>query len=83
MKNAIKYKVEITLDGVHRHMDQVIEEIWIPELNVCFNARGGCFESDSPRGSGVDVELTDEELGDIKEYMQSKIKLDMIRKNRL
>lgn len=54
---AIRYKVVVSVDPVHKYMDQLIEEIWIPELNVYFNEKSRCFYSDQPRGDGNEIEI--------------------------
>jgi len=48
---AIKYKTKVcegTLDFVHGCY-QIIEEVYIPSIRVCFNDRGFAFLSESPR----------------------------------
>ena len=34
---ALKYKVRIQVTPVHRHLDRIIEEIWLPECSACAN----------------------------------------------
>ena len=54
---AIKYRIGISIDLVHRWGDQTIDEIFIPEVNVCFNEKGGCFFSAVRRiSNGEEIE---------------------------
>jgi len=48
---AIKYKTKIyegILDHVHGSY-QIIEEVYIPSVGVCFNDKGFAFASEGPR----------------------------------
>jgi hypothetical protein len=50
MKKALLYKMKVT-EGVLGHVHgfyREIDELWVPDLNICIN-REACFESDKPR----------------------------------
>ena len=46
---ALKYKVRIQVTPVHRHLDRIIEEIWLPECSACANEEKHVFWCDEPR----------------------------------
>lgn len=46
---ALKYKITVQDDPVHSYTKRTIQEIWIPEYNICFNEEGYVFRSDEPR----------------------------------
>ena len=61
---AIKYQVEI-YDGViswTHGFGQIVEEIFIPEKEICFNIGNGklnVFKINEPRGKGEEINLDD------------------------
>ena len=58
---AVKYKVKISIDAVHNWGDQIIKEIFVPELFMVVNERGFAFYSAEARG---DIELEEIEIDD-------------------
>ena len=66
---ALRYKITAQTIVAHPQFDQVLEEIWIPSLNICINSAGGCFECDNPRNeNNKEVEITEYLLNIIKKY---------------
>ena len=80
---AIKYKTKIyegILDHVHGSY-QIIEEVYIPSIRVCFNDRGFAFLSESPRENiqGKEkIEIDAQVVKKIAQFVkiQQKIKTD-------
>jgi hypothetical protein len=75
--NAVKYMVLITPDPVHRYMDREIEEIFIPELGICINNAGGCFDANSSRDSNVtQIQIDENSVATIKAFKHAKQDFD-------
>ena len=62
---ALKYKVKISIDSVHSWGDRMIDEIFIPELEVIINSKGGCFFSTEKRS---DMNLEEIEIDEEYAY---------------
>jgi hypothetical protein len=71
---AIKYKLLVATDGIHRFMDYEIEEIYIPEKDIVFNEEGFCFRSKN-RNSGnmeLSIEIADEFVSTLEVFLEYK-----------
>lgn len=72
---ALKYKVQISVSPVHRHLDRTIQEIWIPELEACLNEEKYVFRSDEPRANPEEcqkIDVPNEMYESILAYLENK-----------
>jgi uncharacterized protein YqeY len=72
LEHKIKNKVVVSVDAVHRAMDREIDEIWIPELEACFNQEGFAFDCYAPRGDGREIEIEEIEFNLIKNLLEAQ-----------
>lgn len=77
---AISYKAEVQDDVIHSYSKRIINEIFIPELNICFNEEGFVFESNETRSVGKEEEI---EIADYFAYELYNFCLHQNTKNKI
>lgn len=77
---AYKYKVKTSIDAVHSWGDQIIDEIWVPDLKIVVNEKGFVFHSDTPREEkdNVEIEIDDSTVSILETHMSSLERLNTV-----
>ena len=72
--DAIKYKILVTVDGIHHFMDHEIEEVHIPERNITFNEKGYCFRSENrnPGSESEPIEVADSLVSTLEVFLETE-----------
>lgn len=70
---ALKYRITLNPDPVHRYMDKTIDEIWLQDAKICVNSEGGAFRSDTPRvDEGLEtIHVTDHDCRIIEAHVET------------
>jgi hypothetical protein len=77
---ALKYKIQITTDLIH-NFSKEIEEIYIPQIGVCFNEAGGAFKNNEPRRREYNkIEVNYSDVVNLEKYVKCKDTLEEVIK---
>lgn len=78
---ALRYKVKISIDAVHSWGDEVISEIWIPDLKIAVNEKGFAFHCDELRSDQepmIEIEMNEKDCETLKAHIKSLSNLEKL-----